>query len=166
MDNDTKEDPQCLQSGDVAPDFVLPGSNDEEIHLIDLLDRNVVLVFFTDTFTMFSTVQADYFHRLYESMSQLGVVFIGIATEPMPTLKTFIEEQNIPYLMASDFDRKVSKLYGVYADEVGHLRCVAKPSVVIVDTDRKIDYFWVGNLGEKLPEVDDIAERIIQSKLD
>jgi peroxiredoxin Q/BCP len=166
MDESEKEGTPCLQVGDLAPDFVLPGSNDEEIHLQDLLDSNVVLVFFTDTFTWFSTVQADYFHRLHESLSNLGVVFIGIATEPMSTLKTFVEEQTIPFLMASDFDRNVSKLYGVYAEKVGSLRCVAKPSVVIVDTDGKIDYFWIGALGESLPQVDEIAERIIKSKLD
>ncbi|MHA2426359.1 MAG: redoxin domain-containing protein, partial [Candidatus Thorarchaeota archaeon] len=163
MDNGIKDGFHCLETGDVAPDFVLPGSNDEDIHLLELLDKNVVLVFFTDTFTMYSTVQAEFFHRLHESMSNLGVVFIGISTEPMSTLKTFIEEQNIPFVMASDFDRNVSKTYGVYAEEVGSLRCVAKPSVVIVDTDGKIDYFWIGELGGNLPKVDEIADRIIKS---
>jgi peroxiredoxin Q/BCP len=166
MDNGIKEGSPCLETGDVAPDFVLPGSNDEDIHLLELLDSNVVLVFFSDTFTMFSTVQADYFNRLHESMSKLGVVFIGIATEPMSTLKTFIEEKNIPFVMVSDFDRNVSKTYGVYAEEVGTLRCVAKPSVVIVDTDGKIDYFWIGELGASLPKVGEIADRIIKSKSD
>jgi peroxiredoxin len=166
MDNGTTEDSPCLETGDTAPDFILPGSNDEDIHLLELLDSNVILVFFTDTFTLFSTVQADYFHRLHESMTNLGVVFIGIATEPMSTLKTFIEEQNIPFVMASDFDRNVSKTYGVYAEEVGNLRCVAKPSVIIVDTDGKIDYFWIGEFGENLPKVDEIADRIVKSKSD
>jgi peroxiredoxin Q/BCP len=166
MDNGTEEGSPCLDIGDVAPDFVLPGSNEEDIHLLELLDSHVVLVFFTDTFSIFSAGQADYFHRLHESMSNLDVVFIGIATEPMSTLMTFIEDQDIPFLMASDFDRKVSKLYGVYADEVGNLRCVAKPSIIIVDTDGKIDYFWIGEPEDSLPKLEDITERIIRSKSD
>ena len=166
MDVHDKEDAPCLQVGDVAPDFVLPGSNNEGIHLQDLLDNNVVLVFFTDTFTLFSTGQADSFLHLHESLSNLGVTFIGIATEPLSTLITFVEDQNIPFVMASDFDRKVSKAYGVYVDELGNLRCVARPSIVVVDTDGKIDYIWVGQDGEALPKADEVADRIIKSKLD
>ncbi len=166
MDDPVQEDEICLQVGDVAPDFILPGSNDDDIHLQNLLDNNVVLVFFTDTFTLFSTGQADSFLHLHESLSNLGVVFIGISTEPMATLKTFIEQEKIPFLMASDFDRKVSKVYGVYADVVGSLRCVARPSIVVVDTDGKIDYFWVGKIGESMPKPEEIADRIIKSKLD
>lgn len=166
MDDSSEEGAPCLQVGDVAPDFVLPGSNDQDIHLQDLLDSNVVLVFFTDTFTLFSTGQADSFLHLHESLSNLGVIFIGIATEPMAALQTFIDEEDIPFLMASDFDRKVSKAYGVYADEVGGLRCVARPSIVVVDTDGLIDYIWVGQDGEGMPKPEMIADRIIKSKLD
>ena len=166
MDDPEKEGSPCLQVGDVAPDFVLPGSDGEDIHLQDLLDNNVVLVFFTDTFTLFSTGQADSFLHLHDSLSNLGVTFIGIATEPLSTLITFIEDQNIPFIMASDFDRKVSKAYGVYVDELGKLRCVARPSIIVVDTDGKIDYIWVGQDGEALPKADEVADRIIKSKLD
>ncbi len=166
MDVHEKEGAPCLQVGDVAPDFVLPGSNKEDIHLQDLLDNNVVLVFFTDTFTLFSTGQADSFLHLHDSLSNLGVTFIGIATEPLSTLITFIEDQDIPFIMASDFDRKVSKAYGVYTDELGKLRCVARPSIIVIDTDGKIDYIWVGQDGEALPKADEVADRIIKSKLD
>lgn len=166
MNDPVKEGSTCLQVGDVAPDFVLPGTNDEDIHLQDLFDNNVVLVFFTDTFTMFSTGQADSFLHLHESLSNLGVTFIGIATEPLSTLKTFIEDQKIPFTMASDFDRKVSKAYGVYTGELGKLRCVARPSIIVVDDDGKIDYIWVGQDGEPLPEAEMVARRIIKSKLD
>ena len=166
MNDPANEGLPCLQVGDLAPDFILPGSNDEDIHLQDLLDNNVVLVFFTDTFTLFSTGQADSFLHLHESLSNLGVTFIGIATEPLSTLITFIDDQKIPFIMASDFDRKVSKAYGVYADELGKLRCVARPSIIVVDTDGRIDYIWVGHDGEALPNANEIAEKVIKSKLD
>ncbi|MFW9909934.1 MAG: peroxiredoxin family protein [Candidatus Thorarchaeota archaeon] len=164
-DSDMQEKP-CLQVGDVAPDFILPGSNDENIHLQDMLDNNVVLVFFSDTFTPFATGQADSFLHLHESLSNIGVTFIGISTEPLSALKTFIEDLELPFLMVSDFDRKVAKAYGVYADEMGSLRCVARPSIVIVDQDGKIDYIWISQEGEMAPKASDIADRIIKSKLD
>jgi peroxiredoxin len=166
MDGSNKNGLPCLQVGDVAPDFILPGSNDEDIHLHDLLDNNVVLVFFSDTFTPFATGQADSFLHLHESLSNIGVIFIGISTEPLSTLKTFIEDLELPYLMVSDFDRKISKAYGVYADEVGGLRCVARPSIVIVDTDFRIDYIWIGQGDEGMPKASEIADRIIKSRLD
>ncbi|MFW9808137.1 MAG: peroxiredoxin family protein [Candidatus Thorarchaeota archaeon] len=166
MENSKNEGDCSLQVGDTAPDFILPGTNDEDIHLNDLLDSNVVLVFFTDTFTLISTGLANSFLKLHESLSNLGVVFIGIATEPLAALKTFIEEEEIPFVMASDFDRTVSKAYGVYADEVGSLKCVAKPSIIVVDTDGKIDYVWVGENDALFPEIDVVADRILKSKLD
>jgi peroxiredoxin len=166
MDESTKDDTPCLQVGDIAPDFVLPGSNDQEIHLHDLLDNNVVLVFFSDTFTPFATGQADSFLHLHESLSNIGVTFIGISTEPISTLKTFIDDMEIPFLMASDFDRNVSKSYGVYADEIGGLKCVARPSIVVVDTDSRIDYIWIGQGDQGMPKASEIADKIIKSKLD
>ncbi|MFW9925262.1 MAG: peroxiredoxin family protein [Candidatus Thorarchaeota archaeon] len=166
MERSENEDDIHLQVGDIAPDFILPGTNDEDIHLSDLLDNNVVLVFFTDTFTLISTGLANSFLRLHESLSNLGVIFIGIATEPLAALKTFIEEEDIPFVMASDFDRTVSKAYRVYADEVGSLKCVARPSIIVVDTDGKIDYVWIGEDDAIFPEIDLVADRILKSKLD
>jgi len=156
----------CIKVGDVAPDFILPGTDGEDIHLYDLLDNNVVLVFFTDTFTLVSTGLAGSFLKLHESLSGLGVTFIGIATEPLTTLQTFIEDQGIPFTMASDFDRAVSKAFGVFADELGLLRCVARPSIIVIDTAGMIDYFWVGHEEESFPKVETIADRIIKSKLE
>jgi peroxiredoxin len=166
MDNHRSEGAISLKVGDIAPDFVLPGSNDEEIHLKDLLDNSVVLVFFTDTFSLISIGLADTFLRLHESLSRLGVNFIGIATEPLSTLKTFIEEHRLPFTLTSDFDRRVSKAYGVYANSVGSLKYVARPSIIVVNTDCKIEYIWIGQDGIGLPNVDMIAEMIIKSKLD
>jgi peroxiredoxin len=166
MDTDKKDTDSCLQVGDAAPDFVLPTTEGDDVHLNDLLDNNLVLVFFTDTFTLISTGLAGSFLKLHESLSNLGVTFIGIATEPLSTLQTFIEDQGIPFTMASDFDRTVSKAYGVYADKLGSLRCVAKPSIIVIDTEGKIDYIWIGHEDEEFPKVELIAERIIKSKLE
>lgn len=166
MDDTKKRSIPCLQVGDPAPDFVLPATNDQDVHLYDLLDNNVVLVFFSDTFTPFATGQADSFLHLHESLSNLGVTFIGIATEPLATLETFIEDLELPFLMASDFDRKVSKAYGVYTDVLRNLRCVARPSIVVVDVDGLIDYIWIDEGTEGIPPVQEIADRIIKSKLD
>lgn len=152
--------------GDCAPDFVLPTSNDEEIHLMDLLDNNVVLVFFSETFTLYSAGQAKVFTRLCKSLGNIGVTFIGIATEPVATLKTFIEEMDIPFVMASDFDRTVSKAYGVYASEIGGLKFVAKPSIFVIDQKGQIDYVCIVQGEQSLPDPDEIAENIIKSRLE
>ena len=97
MDDSSNDEISCLEVGDVAPDFVLPGSNDQDILLRDLLDNNVVLVFFSDTFTPFTTGLADSFLHQHESLSNIGVTFIGISTEPISTLKRFIDDMEIPF---------------------------------------------------------------------
>ncbi|MFX1273354.1 MAG: peroxiredoxin family protein [Promethearchaeota archaeon] len=160
---DSSEPPKV---GDCAPDFVLPTSNDEEVHLMDMLDNSVVLVFFSETFTLYSSGQAKVFTRLCESLSNIGITFLGIATEPVATLKTFIEEMDIPFLMASDFDRVVSKAYGVYASEIGGLKFVARPSIFVIDRKGVIDYVCIVEGEQSLPDPDEIAEQIIKSRMD
>ncbi|MHA2142346.1 MAG: peroxiredoxin family protein [Candidatus Thorarchaeota archaeon] len=154
-----------LRVGDCAPDFVLPTTDDVEMHLMDMLDNIVVLVFFSETLTLFSESQAEAFKRLHESLSNIGVTFFGIATEPISTLKTFIEDKQIPFLLASDFDRTVSKTYGVYASRItGGLTCVARPSIFVIDQASEIDYIWIGDEDNPLPHPDEIADHIIKSR--
>ncbi len=165
-ESDSQDSPAPPRVGDCAPDFVLPTSNDEEIHLEGLLENNVVLVFFSETFTLYSAGQAKAFTRLYESLSGIGITFIGIATEPVATLKTFIEEMEIPFIMASDFNRTVSKAYGVYASEIGGLKFVARPSIFVIDQKGEIDYVCIVQGDQSLPDPDEIAENIIKSRLE
>jgi len=149
---------------DIEGELELKGKYDEEIHLMDMLDNNVVLVFFSETFTLYSSGQAKAFTQLCESLSNIGITFLGIATEPVATLKTFIEEMNIPFLMASDFDRTVSKAYGVHASEIRGLKLVARPSVFVIDQKGLIDYMWIGGEDSPLPNPDMIADHIIKSR--
>ena len=155
-----------LRVGDCAPDFVLPTTDDAEIHLMDMLDNIVVLVFFSETLTLYSEGQAEAFILLHDSLANIGVTFIGIATEPVSTLKTFIEEKQIPFPLASDFDRTVSKAYGVYTSQIaGGLTCVARPSIFVIDQNSEIDYIWIGEGVNPLPHPDEIADHIIKSRI-
>jgi peroxiredoxin Q/BCP len=164
MDNrsqDEKKRPP--QVGDKAPDFILPDSNCQDVHLSENRDVPIILVFFSETLSDYSIHQVAAFRSLHETLQNIGVLLFGIITEPIPTLLTFIEEEGIPFILLSDFDRLVSEEYGVLAESMDGLVYVAKPSVFVINKEGSIIYRWIGETHEVFPNLDDIAKTVLQS---
>ena len=71
-----------------------------------------------------------------------------------------VEADKFYDLRGSDFDRETAKAYGVFGEERGGFRCVAKPSVFIINKSQRIVYRWVSeDLGE-LPDLDQVISVI------
>jgi peroxiredoxin len=158
--NEMKQPPQV---GQKAPDFVLIDNDSQNFHLSEITDVPVILVFFSETLSDFSIQLAASFKKLHESLCSIGTVFLGIVAEPTPTLKTFIEEEGIPFRLLSDFDRKVSEEYGVLADSIDGLTLVAKPSVFVINSEGVLVYRWIGETHEILPNIEEVANAVLKS---
>lgn len=148
------------QEGQMAPDFFLTSVSGEKIRMLEMTGECVVLVFFPQTFTTFSTMEIRQFVQFHVSLQALGAKVIGISVDPAEALRTFAQKEEIPFQLLSDFDREAAKAYGVYAEERGGFRCVAKPSVFIINKAQRIVYRWVSeDLGE-LPDLDQVISVI------
>jgi peroxiredoxin len=151
-------DPESIkappQEGQIAPDFTLPATNGEEIHLLELRGKCVVIVFYPISFTMFSMMELQNIIDSYVGLQALDVRVLAISVDPIQTLNTLVESENIPFPLLSDFDRTAAKEYGVFVEELDGFRHVALPSVFVLNEKQRIIYRWVSNKADELPDLD------------
>jgi len=85
--------------GDLAPDFTLPDQTGAPVRLHDLVGRkNVVLYFYPKDETPGCTIEARAFRDSYEQFSAKDAQVVGY---------------DLPFLLLSDRDGAVRRLYGV-----------------------------------------------------
>jgi len=99
--------------GDPAPDFTLPDHRGDEVTLSGFIgESNVVLYFYPKDFSPGCTAQACHFRDNYEDFTDLGAVVIGVSGDSPESHKRFVEEHLLPFILLSDGDNAVRKLYG------------------------------------------------------
>ncbi len=160
----TSYDSKPPDVGDPAPDFALPSTQGEIVRLLSLADSPIVLFFLTDTFTFFSRIFSKVFEALHESLSMVEVAIVGVSTEPVEALCTFAEEENIPYILLSDFDRQVSNAYGTLTERIAGLTMVTRAGLFVIDTKGRVAYKWIHDEDGPVPDADQIVDLISELK--
>ncbi len=103
-----------LALGAQAPDFTLTDQYGRQQQLSTLLKtKAVVLYFYPKDGTYGCTKEACAFRDSYEDFTDLGAEVIGVSADPIDSHKTFNDQHQLPFLLLSDPDRSVHKLYGV-----------------------------------------------------
>jgi peroxiredoxin Q/BCP len=103
-----------LQPGDKAPDFKLLTTTGELFQLSDKLrEASVVLYFYPKDETRGCTAQACSFRDQYEVFKEQGAEVVGISSDDMASHQEFTSKHQLPFILLSDNDGKVRKLYDV-----------------------------------------------------
>jgi len=103
-----------VKVGDRAPDFTLPSNTGENITLSKFFgEKSVVLYFYPRDESRGCTEEACAFRDSYEVFKELGAEVIGISSDSLGSHKSFAETYGLPFILLSDEDNKVRKLYGV-----------------------------------------------------
>lgn len=76
-------------------------------------EKPVILFFYPKDDAPGCTNEACAFRDNYEEFGKLDVQVIGISSDSVESHKRFAEKHDLPYLLLSDEDKKVRKLYGV-----------------------------------------------------
>ncbi|WP_106768926.1 thioredoxin-dependent thiol peroxidase [Paenibacillus faecalis] len=103
-----------VQIGNVVPDFTLPASNGEQVSLSDFRGKKVIVYFYPKNMTPGCTNEACSFRDLYGEIQQAGAVVLGISPDPLKSHHKFIQKHDLPFLLLSDEDHKVSLMFGVW----------------------------------------------------
>jgi peroxiredoxin Q/BCP len=103
-----------ISEGDPAPKFELQDANGNLVKSSDFKGKKHVIYFYPRDFTPGCTIEADEFTKEYKKFQKIGVEIIGISTDDVESHKKFCEKMNIPYVLLSDTDAKVSKKFGVW----------------------------------------------------
>jgi peroxiredoxin Q/BCP len=103
-----------VEVGDKAPDFTLPSQTGENITLSNFFGKkNVVLYFYPKDESRGCTKQACSFRDNYEVFKELGAEVIGVSSDDIESHKSFAEHHLLLFILLSDKDNDVRKMYGV-----------------------------------------------------
>src|SRR2546426_3845848 len=99
--------------GDVAPDFTLPDQSGTPVRLGDLVgEKTVVLYFYPKDETPGCTIEARAFRDSYEQFTAKDAQVVGVSSDSVRSHRRFARRHNLPFLLLSDADGAVRRLYG------------------------------------------------------
>jgi mycoredoxin-dependent peroxiredoxin len=136
-----------LQSGSVAPDFVLKDQNNQEVRLSDFRGaKNVLLVFYPLAFT--GTCQGE-LCQIRDNLNDFAndtTQVLSISVDSPYAHKVWANEQGYEFPMLADFwpHGAVAQAYGVFNAERGF----ANRGTFIIDRDGIIRYAEMNLPGE------------------
>ncbi len=108
----TSENP--VRVGDVAPDFTLQDQTGQAVRLKDLLGKKtVVLYFYPKDDTPGCTIEARAFRDSYAEFTTAGAEVVGVSADTVASHRRFAQHHDLPFLLLSDRQGVVRKLYGV-----------------------------------------------------
>ncbi|HUU76829.1 MAG TPA: peroxiredoxin [candidate division Zixibacteria bacterium] len=103
-----------VKVGDKAPLFSLRKESGEEVKLVDFIGKkNIVLYFYPKDYTAGCTAEACSFRDRYELFVKAGAEVIGISGDSIESHSEFSTTYNLQFILLSDEDNKVRKLFGV-----------------------------------------------------
>lgn len=127
--------PVELRVGDMAPEFVLPGSDGKTYRLADFRGQKlVVLAWFPKAFTPGCTRECRLFAERRDVFANLPVVYFTASVDTPSENKKFADSLHVNYPILSDPDRKAALAYGV----VSSRQDFARRWTFIIGLDGKI----------------------------
>jgi len=103
-----------IQVGDSIPPFILKDQNGNDFDISTLLGRKKLVIFFyPKDGSLNCTREACYFRDLTVVFEEADSVLIGISSQSVESHKQFAEANKLNYILLSDNDNVVRKLFGV-----------------------------------------------------
>ncbi len=103
-----------VQVGDSAPDFTLDSQSGDKVRLKDFIGKKIiVLYFYPKDGTPGCTAEACSFRDNYDVFQKAGAEVIGISSDAVKSHSAFVLKYNLQFILLSDKDQTVRKLYGV-----------------------------------------------------
>ena len=144
----------ALRLGQKAPEFALPDSDKKIRSLNEFTGKGaVILAFFPFAFSGTCDKEMCTFRDGFGTLQSAGTQLVGISVDSSYTLKAFAQTYNLQFPLLSDFNKKVTKLYGVLQDPwvgLGY-KGVAKRAVLLLDGRSMLRYRWVTDVPSDEP---------------
>lgn len=155
-----------ISVGQQAPDIELPlAGGKEKFKLSDSQGKQpVVLLFFPLAWTSVCTSEMCSIRDDYHRYQDLGAKVVGISVDSPFALDRFKKDENLPFDMASDFNREAIEKYGAKYDELLGFKGVAKRSAFVIGKDGKVLYAQVNDDAKQLPDFAKVQEAIQKGK--
>lgn len=140
-----------IQTGETAPDFTLYAHDKSEFTLREQRGKNILLLFFPLAFTSVCTAELCAVRDNLKKYESLDTIPVGISVDSLYTLNKYREDQGLNFPLLSDFNKKVSELYGSLYPRFGFgMEGVSKRAAFLIDKTGIVRYAEVlENAGEQ-----------------
>ena len=133
-----------LNSGDLAPDFIIKMKDNKSTKLSTLNHDLLVLFFYPKSDTPGCTLEAQEFSITQKSFEELDTYIIGISKDHADTQKKFQRKHDITVLLNSDSDNNICETYGVWKEKNMYRRKFfgIVRTTFLINRERKIINVW------------------------
>lgn len=102
-----------IQIGDKLPHFTAVKQDGTAFDSNSIQNKPVVIYFYPKDNTPGCTTQACSFRDAYQDFQDLGAEVIGVSGDSVSSHQNFQQKHKLPFILLSDSDRKLRKLFGV-----------------------------------------------------
>ena len=103
-----------LKPGDLAPEFILPDENGNQVALTQLLQSGpIILYFYPADFTPGCTKEACAIRDIHDDILSVGLRILGVSPQEEESHARFKEEHNLPFTLVCDPEKVAVKMYDV-----------------------------------------------------
>lgn len=103
-----------LKPGDMAPEFILPNENGDDVSLTELLQPGpIILYFYPADFTPGCTREACTFRDIHDDILRVGLRVVGVSPQDAESHTRFRDEHKLPFTLICDQDKIAIKMYDV-----------------------------------------------------
>ncbi|MCX0398227.1 peroxiredoxin [Clostridium perfringens] len=106
-----------IEINKLALDFKLMGSDGKEHSLSDYKGKNIVLYFYPKDNTAGCTTEACDFRDNIQNFHDLNAIILGVSRDSLASHDKFITKLSLPFVLLSDPDEIVCKLYDVIKEK-------------------------------------------------
>jgi peroxiredoxin Q/BCP len=104
----------ALKVGDTLPNFTAKDTNGTVFDSQNYIGKqSLVIYFYPKDNTPGCTIEACSFRDNYQDFKDLGAEVIGISADSVTSHLKFKSKFNLPFILLSDADKKLRKLFGV-----------------------------------------------------
>ena len=101
----------------MAPDFTLPTVGGSTVTLSQFIGKKVVLYFYPKDNTPGCSRQAQQFAESYTNFIDENTVILGVSRDSIQSHEKFTAKLGLPFLLLSDSDESVCKMYDVIKEK-------------------------------------------------
>jgi glutaredoxin-dependent peroxiredoxin len=133
-----------LRVGDTAVPFTLPSKPGHPVDVGGSIGKDtIVLLFFPFAYSSVCTAEMCGFRDQWKQWEGLHAKVFGISIDSPFVTDKFRVDEKIPFPILSDFNKDVSRQYGVLHEDLMGLKGVSKRSAFVIGGDGKVKYAWV-----------------------
>ena len=150
----------AILEGQPAPGFSLPDKDGNQISLVGLKGKNVVVYFYPKDDTPGCTKQAQGFRDLNPQFEALNTVVLGVSPDGAKSHDDFICKYDLPFTLLCDEQKSVLPAYDAWGEKTrfGKTSMGVIRSTVLIDSEGVVTKHWpsVKDAGAHPQEVLDV----------